>query len=438
VAILQDDGLSDVRNWPVVAERADYNVADVTDNWVRFRSVETPTVPGQRYAVRLMAIGANIQPYKRNKDSNSYSGGRAYNADAVAQNFDMNITVFSDNDGTAVTMNKRTEGGGVLMDGLFAGKWGHTFVARGESLAAVDVWAAGANHRWDIDFTWKVYPAADPVGPTGPPIGPTKTTKAAYQTFGMGLHGVSYSPNEVRLVPGRSYFIEFAANNPPPDSLGFNPYVMDDDSYDQGMGYIGTATGWEARPSIDLAMTVVEYKSIVPVLLVEPESIQRRVFYTGNAAPAMFEVANAGYGTLGYAIQTNAAWCTPAPIAGDCTDETDTVTVTFNTTTLTLGSHNALITVTSPDAPDPRTVQVALQVDTVPPDFDRDTDVDVTDFGRLQECFSGPGIAQTRPDCLLVRLDLDYDADVDQDDVALFLACFSGPGIVANPDCAIP
>jgi hypothetical protein len=81
-------------------------------------------------------------------------------------------------------------------------------------------------------------------------------------------------------------------------------------------------------------------------------------------------------------------------------------------------------------------VQVLLLVTTVPPDFDRDKDVDMTDFGRLQGCFTGPGVPQTNPACQVARLD--SDDDVDQFDVELFVNCLSGADTIARPDCAVP
>src|SRR5262249_41179680 len=154
----------------------------------------------------------------------------AYNSGGVAQNYDLNVTVFADNDGTRVTMNKRTEGLGSLRDGNFAVRWGQTFTAKGTSLASADVWAAGANSEWNIDFTWQVRAG----GPSGQIVGPIKRTAAAFQSFGTGLHAVSYSPDQVLLNPGQTYFIEFIATSPPADSPGFNPFIMDDDTYDGG------------------------------------------------------------------------------------------------------------------------------------------------------------------------------------------------------------
>lgn len=67
-------------------------------------------------------------------------------------------------------------------------------------------------------------------------------------------------------------------------------------------------------------------------------------------------------------------------------------------------------------------------------DFDRDGDVDQSDYGIEQKCFSGAYIAQTDPACAPCKLDA--DEDVDADDLAVFLNCFRGPGVYATPNCA--
>jgi len=70
-----------------------------------------------------------------------------------------------------------------------------------------------------------------------------------------------------------------------------------------------------------------------------------------------------------------------------------------------------------------------------PGDLDRDGDVDQTDFGHLQKCFSGPGIPQNDPSCLKARLD-DIDDDVDLQDLAVFRKCLSGANVPQDPECA--
>ncbi|MBI4582863.1 MAG: carboxypeptidase regulatory-like domain-containing protein [Planctomycetes bacterium] len=250
-----DDGGADPGSWPLASPKASKRdtVETLADNWVRWRSGEVPTVPGQRYAVKLTGAAGGDRKFavfSRAKDGNSYAGGQAFNSSGAPQNFDLNITVFSDSDGTAILYNKTTAGLGELRDGYYDRKWGQTFkAALGTSLAAVDVWAAGANNRWDLDFTFKVLRG----GPGGPPIGPAKTAKAAYQAFGAGLHGVSYSPGEVPLAPGETYYLEFT--NPE----GFNPYILDDprDAYPDGAGYQNGLL--KAGGAVDVSLTIAAY-----------------------------------------------------------------------------------------------------------------------------------------------------------------------------------
>lgn len=66
-------------------------------------------------------------------------------------------------------------------------------------------------------------------------------------------------------------------------------------------------------------------------------------------------------------------------------------------------------------------------------DTDLDGDVDQSDFGVFQQCYSGFGVAAAQA-CRIV--DLDNDTDVDVNDFGLFQGCLSGAGIPADPHCA--
>ena len=66
-------------------------------------------------------------------------------------------------------------------------------------------------------------------------------------------------------------------------------------------------------------------------------------------------------------------------------------------------------------------------------DFDRDGDVDLTDFGRLQTCFTGVGVPPAPGACS--EADLDQDHDVDPADLARFLGCMSGRDLAADTTC---
>ena len=67
-------------------------------------------------------------------------------------------------------------------------------------------------------------------------------------------------------------------------------------------------------------------------------------------------------------------------------------------------------------------------------DYDRDGDVDQSDFGRLQICFTGIDIPLQDENCLFAQLDA--DSDVDLDDFGIFQRCMSGTNIPIDPDCA--
>jgi hypothetical protein len=77
---------------------------------------------------------------------------------------------------------------------------------------------------------------------------------------------------------------------------------------------------------------------------------------------------------------------------------------------------------------------VASGTPAVGPDMDRDADVDQSDFGLFQACYSGAFAVQNDPACAEARLDADND--VDGDDLAIFAGCVSGPGAYANPACS--
>jgi hypothetical protein len=61
----------------------------------------------------------------------------------------------------------------------------------------------------------------------------------------------------------------------------------------------------------------------------------------------------------------------------------------------------------------------------MPSDFDRDLDVDVSDFSFFQACYNGPNRTPNLPEC--GPTDLDDDGDADLTDFALFQSCFNGP-----------
>lgn len=77
----------------------------------------------------------------------------------------------------------------------------------------------------------------------------------------------------------------------------------------------------------------------------------------------------------------------------------------------------------------------AINLAVLSPDLDRDGDVDQSDYGKLQSCYSGPAIAQTDPACQGMNLDNSEENDVDAADLAIFLQCLGAAGVPYPPGC---
>jgi len=98
--------------------------------------------------------------------------------------------------------------------------------------------------------------------------------------------------------------------------------------------------------------------------------------------------------------------------------------------------HQATITVSDPDeVSPPQTIAVTLTLTAVQADFDGDGDVDQSDFGHLQDCYSGPGVPQNESGCTDARLD--GDEDVDAADFGIFQGCMGGEGQPVPPGCTL-
>lgn len=69
-------------------------------------------------------------------------------------------------------------------------------------------------------------------------------------------------------------------------------------------------------------------------------------------------------------------------------------------------------------------------------DFDRDRDVDMSDWGHMQTCLTSSYQPQNDPACVDARLDADLD--VDEQDVARFLNCLTGAGLLPDGSACIP
>ncbi len=169
-----------------------------------------------------------------------------------------------------------------------------------------------------------------------------------------------------------------------------------------------------------------------PKIVLSTETIARSVWIGNNLSNDTFDVANGGTDTLNYGITDDVGWLDSLPASGSSTGEADPITVSYSVSSLPVGAHQAVITVTGNAYNSPQTIAVTVTVETVKPDLDGDADVDQEDFGLFQVCYTGPGVPPTG-DC--VPADFSGDGDVDLYDFAVFRACQSGANTPADPQC---
>ena len=442
LAILEDNGYPNVVNWKVIGEKRVQNPGGgLKDNWVRWRSFEIRTTPGQEYALRITGYGGvnngGFQPFIRDKDGGSYAHGEAHDRTGTPQGHDLNATIFTDGDGTITTVSERTGRMGELKSPSYWGtKWGQSFIAQGSGLAAADFKAAsGSQSAWAVNVRWKVFEGADDNGPTGSQVGVTKITSPAWNPFAFH-QAVSYNPGEMPLTSGQTYFVQFEVYDPPPEITGFNPYLMDADSYDGGHGYWWNGSAWDPRPEDDVNMTIVEYAIGRPGISLDRDTISRTVYLGDPLSADTLTVTNAGKDTLLYAITDDVDWLGADPKSGSATDETDTIGVIYSLGNLACGQHRATIEITGNARNAPQRVDVTVTVYTVGPDLDCDTDVDQDDFRLFQDCYASPGASVMGAPC--DQASFDGDDDVDQDDFTIFQDCMAGPDVPAARTCDNP
>lgn len=186
------------------------------------------------------------------------------------------------------------------------------------------------------------------------------------------------------------------------------------------------------NPSFRVYVDQVELRQLTgtapPLLAVNPPDLTVASIQGTNPPDQRFTVANGGLGMVNYTISEDASWLSVTPDGGTSTGEVDVIAVQYQTSALAPGTYAATITVSDPAVTNcPRAIRVTLTVSPppfAPADFDRDRDVDLTDFSLFRVCFNGPN----RPpgDRCPTNADFDHDGDVDLRDFAVFRSCFNG------------
>lgn len=391
--------------------------------WEPFRSNEMELTPGQTYAVRFWRDPSSPSPdfaiVARPDFGDGYEGGQLYSGNTSHEIKDAYGYVSGGEAGTIINHAPVND----IQVGPMATwttSFGQTFQASGTSVAAAEImYADGEPSPLTLRIDFQVY---DGVG--GAPIGPRKSCWGNPGHY-EGRAAAIWREGEVPTIPGQMYYIEWTT---PPS--GCNTWFMRDNP--PGEAYVNR----QSRPSNDLLMCIAEYLAPGPMISLSTSEMSLNVEEGDNLPADTFTVRNTGGETLNYTITDDVSWLDVSPTSGSSNGEPDTITITYNTASLSIDMYTGTITVADPGALNlQQTIAVTLDVvqPVIPGDFNFDGDVDQTDFGHLQSCFSGAGVEQNDFRCLDALLDEDEDVDVD--DFGIFQACMSGADVPADPDC---
>lgn len=212
--------------------------------WVPFRSDEVNLTPGKTYALRLWrdpksqseTFALVVRPDK----GDGYAGGHLYVGDKPRTDLDAYAYVSGGKPGTIVNHAPVGDAEPKNLVGT-AKRYGQTFRASGEGLAAADIiYATGEPRPKALPITFQLYDK-----PGGRPIGPAKTCYGMPLAFQARAAAV-WMKGDAPLTPGREYYLEWS-------SPGCNTWQLNEDL--PGHAY----RDGEPKPDADLAMSIVEY-----------------------------------------------------------------------------------------------------------------------------------------------------------------------------------
>lgn len=153
-----------------------------------------------------------------------------------------------------------------------------------------------------------------------------------------------------------------------------------------------------------------------------------------------YTLTNITASPLNWSATNNQNWLNATPstgtLAAGASVNTD-VCINANANGLPRGTHTGQVAFTNINTGDIQNRNVELLAKPVNIfDFDVDGDVDLSDFGFLQLCLTGPDVLVGGPPCAYA--DLDMEGHVDWVDVQMFRACLSGPELPPITGCLTP
>lgn len=129
--------------------------------------------------------------------------------------------------------------------------------------------------------------------------------------------------------------------------------------------YSGTitvsATGLPSQ-TLSVSLTVAPP---APVLALSTSALSASATQGQNAASQSFTLRNAGGGTLSWSVASGTSWLVVGPASGSSSGESDTITLSFSTASLAVGTYQGTISVAAAGLPG-QSVSVSLSVVAAP------------------------------------------------------------------------
>jgi len=165
--------------------------------------------------------------------------------------------------------------------------------------------------------------------------------------------------------------------------------------------------------------------TLFPATVVDTQPQSQTIYPATAPVNATFTITASGYGTLSYQWQKGT---TDLVDDGHYAGTTSPTLTILNADSRDAGRYRCRV---SADCGTTYSEYAVLTV--ANGDVDADGDVDLEDWGLVQNCLGGVDVGQTNPDC--VPADLNGDDRVDTKDASLFKKCATGATIPPPPGC---
>ncbi len=116
-------------------------------------------------------------------------------------------------------------------------------------------------------------------------------------------------------------------------------------------------------------MLHIEYSlDPVPYISTDTTALGASCYYENDATAATFTITNTGSASMSYTVSDDGAWVTLSSASGTlASGASETITVTYSTSALSVGTHGATITISDPNAPNsPWEISVSVTILALP------------------------------------------------------------------------